>query len=68
MKITKTDFKGDLMIVYTDEFPLIGFHIEIDTVTDPDDLINKVKIKITEEKTIIFLKKIREKKYNLLKV
>ena len=70
MNITKTAFKKgeDYIIVYTDTFPEIGFHVDMDTVNNKADLIAKTLIKVTEETDKRDLEAIRLTKYNTLKV
>ena len=70
MNITKTAFKKgeDYIIVYTDEFPEIGFHVDMDGVNNKGDLFVKTMLKVNEEIAKRDLEAIRLTKYNSLKV
>ena len=70
MKITKTAFKNgeDYIIVYTDEFPEIGFHVDMDGVNNKAELFAKTEIKVNDEMARRDLEAQRLEKYNLLKV
>ena len=70
MKITKTAFKKgeDYIIVYTDELPEIGFHIDRNTVNNKGELFAKTQIKVNEEMDRRDLEAQRLSKYKTLKI
>ncbi len=70
MKITKTGHKKgeDFIIVYTDTFPEIGFHVDTNEVNNKADLLAKTQIKVDEEIARRNLETARLAKYNSLKV
>ena len=70
MIITKTAFKKgeDFIIVYTDMFPEIGFHVDMDGVDKKIELLAKTKIKVGEEIVKRISENQRFTKYNTLKL
>ena len=70
MKITKTAFKKgeDYIIVYTDKFPEIGFHIDMNGLNNKEDLFATTEIMVDEEAAKRDLEAQRLTKYKTLKV
>ena len=70
MIITKTAFKKgeNYIIVYTDTFPEIGFHVDMNGINNKTELFAKTQIKVNDEMAKEALEVSRLIKYNTLKV
>ena len=75
MKIIKTKLKGDKIAAYTDEFPEIGFYIEIDSIekgldgiANKTDFKNKVQARVDKEKLKRAVEEERKRQYKNLEV
>ena len=68
MIITRTKFKDDRIIVYTDKFPLIGFNILIDSVNNKQELETAVQTRVDKETARGSIETQRLIKYQSLKI
>ena len=75
MKIIKTKLKGDRIATYTDEFPEIGFYIEIDSIekgldglANKTDFKKKVQARVDQEKLKRAAEEERKRQYKNLEV
>ena len=75
MKIIKTKLKGDRIAAYTDDFPEMGFYIEIDTIekgldglANKTDFKKKVQARVDEEKLKRAAEEERKRQYKNLEV
>ena len=66
MKITKIAREKEMMIIWTDEFPKIGFNFEIDSIINKTDLLEKVQSRVNKLNADKEIETNREIKFNQL--